>query len=124
MIVVNGYKAFHGIMRIHPKSKCVPVIEKKGDWLYKPKADAWYCEDVSYPAKMCTVVRDDSESVIQKKPIIKTRKYISSDDDFFAHTLCPNCSYMLINEDTRGLYKGKKLKHCPVCGQALDWSAI
>lgn len=61
MIKVEGYKAFHGLMRIESKSKRVPVIEIEGDWLYKPHTNCWYGKGVSYPAKVCTVVSDDAE---------------------------------------------------------------
>lgn len=61
------------------------------------------------------------EKQIPKKPVIKTHKYIGSDDDFVNKYHCPVCNALMINEDTNGFYAGRKQKHCD-CGQALDWS--
>ena len=61
------------------------------------------------------------EKQIPKKPVIKTHKYIGSDDDFVNKYHCPVCKALMINEDTNGFYAGRKQKHCD-CGQALDWS--
>lgn len=122
MIKVDGYKAFHGVMRITPKSKCVSPFEVEGDWLYKPDTGCWYCKGRSYGADICTVVRDDSEMQTPKKPVIKNHIYIGTDDDFCIMYYCPACKSLLINEDTNGFYAGKKQKYCPDCGQGLDWS--
>ena len=124
MISVNGYKAFHGIMRIHPKSKCVPVVDKKGDWLYKPKSDAWYCDDVSYPAKMCVVVSDETEKLTPKKPIeVKNIGFSVSlaknEVIYFYEGLCPACKADNTNKRIK-----ENVTYCEKCGQALDWSAI
>ena len=61
------------------------------------------------------------EKQIPKKPVIKTHKYIGSDDDFVNKYHCPVCKALMINEDTNGFYAGRKQKYCD-CGQALDWS--
>lgn len=61
------------------------------------------------------------EKQIPKKAVIKTHKYIGSDDDFVNKYHCPVCNALIINEDTNGFYAGRKQKHCD-CGQALDWS--
>lgn len=107
MIKVEGYKAFHGVMRFTPKSKCVSPSEIEGDWLYKPDTNCWYCKGVSYPAKLCTVVRDDSEKHIPKKPIL---------DTIFPSGIkwwnCPICKHN--NVETNDNF-------CHNCGQALDW---
>lgn len=58
---------------------------------------------------------------IPKKPVIKTHKYIGSDDDFTNKYHCPVCNALMINEDTNGFFAGRKQKYCN-CGQALDWS--
>lgn len=105
MITVNNYKAFHGVMRIHPKSKCVPVIEKKGDWLYKPKSDTWHCDDIAYPAKFCVVVSDDAEKEIAKK--------LLPDNRYYGIGMCPTCGVVFTSRTTH---------YCGNCGQKLDWS--
>lgn len=55
VIVVNGYKAFRGVMRI-----CVAGQETEeiyGNWLYDPKTDRWYSDyHVDYAANNCTIV--------------------------------------------------------------------
>lgn len=56
MICVEGYKAFHGKMRIEPKSSYFMPFEVEGDWLYKPDTDCWYGGGSSYPAAICVVV--------------------------------------------------------------------
>ena len=61
MITVENYKAFHGVMKITPKTKCVPPMDIEADWLYKPECDCWYGNGRSYVSDICTVVRDDSE---------------------------------------------------------------
>jgi hypothetical protein len=61
------------------------------------------------------------EKQIPKKPVIKTHKYIGSDDDFYNKYRCPDCNALIITEDTNGFFAGRKQKHCD-CGQALDWS--
>ena len=56
MICVEGYKAFHGKMRIEPKSSYIKPFEVEGDWLYKPDTDCWYSGGSSYPANICSIV--------------------------------------------------------------------
>lgn len=106
MITVENYKAFHGVMRITPKTKCVPPLEVEGDWLYKPEYKCWYGNGASYGEDICTVVRDDTEKLKSKK-LIQYEEHPN-------YYLCPNCrlevtSYMNMN-------------CCSECGQALDWS--
>ena len=57
MIKVEGYKAFHGDMKITPKNKLYPAyyICNK-DWLYKPDTDCWYGNGQSFPAEICKVI--------------------------------------------------------------------
>lgn len=54
MIKVEGYKAFHGDMKIVPKSPAYPsyIIEDK-DWLYKPDTNCWYGDGRSFLADIC-----------------------------------------------------------------------
>jgi hypothetical protein len=56
MIIVDGYKAFRGTMRISPKNPAVPPYEKTCDWLYKPDSGCWYGGGRSFPAQVCEVV--------------------------------------------------------------------
>ena len=62
MIKVEGYKAFRGVMRIVPKTILMQPFEIKGDWLYKPEYDCWYNGGSSYPASICEVVENLTES--------------------------------------------------------------
>lgn len=54
MINVEGYKAFHGDMRIVPTNILYsPFYIKDKDWLYKPDTDCWYGDGSSFPAEIC-----------------------------------------------------------------------
>ena len=104
MIKVEGYKAFHGVMKITPKTKCVPPVEIEGDWLYKPEYKCWYGNGASYGEEICTVVRDDSEKEVAKK--------LLPDNRYYGIGMCPNCGVVFTSRTT---------KHCGNCGQKLDW---
>ena len=105
MINVDNYKAFHGVMRITPRSLIVPEFEIEADWLYKPEYKCWYGNGASYGEDICTVVRDDSEKHIPKKPeIIKTG--------------IGKCECGSLIE--RPKYR-KLRQFCKWCGQAVDW---
>lgn len=61
MIKVEGYKAFHGDMRIEPKNKLYRafyICDK--DWLYKPESDCWYGDGRSFPAEICEPIQDNN----------------------------------------------------------------
>ena len=59
IIIVGGYKAFHGDMRITPKNKLFPSFYLcNKDWLYKPEFDCWYGADKCFPADICEIVDD------------------------------------------------------------------
>lgn len=60
MIQVEGYKAFHGTMRITPKIAQVAPFDITGDWLYKPACNCWYGCGKSFSADICEVVKDDT----------------------------------------------------------------
>ena len=63
MINVEGYKAFHGTMRITPAPLSgIPPFEVYGDWLYKPDTDCWYGCGRSFPSRLCTVADDRQEA--------------------------------------------------------------
>jgi hypothetical protein len=54
MIKVEGYKAFHGDMKITPKNALYrPFYICDKDWLYKPDTGCWYGNGSSYPAEIC-----------------------------------------------------------------------
>jgi hypothetical protein len=55
IISVEGYKAFHGTMRITPKA-AVPAYELHGDWLYRPDTGCWYGLCSSFSEEICTIV--------------------------------------------------------------------
>lgn len=104
MITVENYKAFHGVMRITPKTKCVTPLEIEGDWLYKPEYKCWYGNGASYGEDICTVVRDDSEKEFAKK--------LLPDNRYYGIGMCPTCGVVFTSRTT---------KHCGNCGQKLDW---
>ena len=61
MITVEGYKMFHGTMRIKPvASSGMPPIEASADWLYKPECKCWYGGGSSYPEEICERVTPDN----------------------------------------------------------------
>lgn len=64
MIYVEGYKAFHGVMRISPLTKTVAPFEKYGDWLYKPNTGCWYGCGRSFEVEICNILRDDAEWIL------------------------------------------------------------
>ena len=101
MIKVKNFKAFHGIMRITPRGMIVPAFELEADWLYNPDKKVWIADDVEYHEDICTVVRDDSEKHIPKKP---------KDREGTTYSYCPCCG-------SNNIYE-----YCGDCGQALDWS--
>lgn len=57
MIEVEGYKAFHGTLRITPVVPYMPY-ELTGDWLYKPEYACWYGKGSSFPETICEVVEE------------------------------------------------------------------
>ena len=59
MICVEGYKAFHGTMRIIPVNTSLkPFIIANKDWLYKPDTKCWYGDGRSFPADICEIVEE------------------------------------------------------------------
>ena len=52
IICVEGYKAFRGTMEIVNQSG----IAIRGEWLYKPDTDCWYCGGFSYPSIACRIL--------------------------------------------------------------------
>lgn len=56
VIMVEGYRAFRGTMKITPKTARVPSYELTGDWLYKPEYDCWYGKGSSFAADICTIM--------------------------------------------------------------------
>ena len=59
MIKVEGYKAFHGDMKIIPTEQAIfrePWFICDKDWLYKPETDCWYGDGRSISAKICEPV--------------------------------------------------------------------
>ena len=61
MIKVEGYKAFHGTMKIVPKSGAIfkePYFIVDKDWLYKPDTNCWYGDGRSVSAEICEPMED------------------------------------------------------------------
>lgn len=65
MIKVEGYKAFHGTMKIDYKNRAAEVIEDK-DWLYKPDTDCWYGAGRSFYADVCTPIEINNDTKLIK----------------------------------------------------------
>ena len=59
MIIVEGYKAFRGRMRITPKNGKEP-FEISGDWIYEPQYECWYSNGRSFRREICEIVTDDT----------------------------------------------------------------
>lgn len=57
LIKVEGYKAFHGSMKIEHRLRGPEIIEDK-DWLYKPDTDCWYGAGRSFHDDFCTPMED------------------------------------------------------------------
>lgn len=110
MITVGNYKAFHGVMRITPKTKCVTPLEIEGNWLYQPEHKCWYGNGAYYSEEICTVVMDDSEKLRLKKPILDT--IFPSGTKWW---ICPTCENNYVETYDNFCYN---------CGQALDWSDV
>lgn len=60
MIKVEGYKAFHGTMKITPKAGpfTEPWFISDKDWLYKPDTNCWYGDGRSFSAEICEPMED------------------------------------------------------------------
>ena len=61
MVEVEGYKAFHGDMRVEPRNKLYPsfyICDK--DWLFKPDTGCWYGNVQSFPEEICTLIEKES----------------------------------------------------------------
>lgn len=89
----------------------------------KIQIDVRFCsdDDINKTETALKLAISALEKQIPKKPVIKTHKYIGSDDDFVNKYHCPVCNSLMINEDTNGFYAGRIQKYCDDCGQALDW---
>jgi hypothetical protein len=61
MIKVEGYKAFHGTMKIIPAAGNPfkePWFISDKDWLYKPDTNCWYGDGRSFSAEICEPMED------------------------------------------------------------------
>lgn len=47
---------FRGKMRISPV--CGPSFEREADWTYSEEHDCWYGNGESFPAEICTMIRE------------------------------------------------------------------
>lgn len=62
MIKVQGYKAFHGTMKITPVVASISPFLIECDWLYKPEAGCWYGKGSSYPEEICEVIEENNHN--------------------------------------------------------------
>jgi len=81
MIKSEGYKAFHGTATIRPVNPAFPARDETGDWLYKPEWDCWYVNGSSYPAKIVTDIREESELVSELKQRLNALKGMMVDGE-------------------------------------------
>lgn len=61
MICVEGYKAFHGTMKIIPNNPEIPPFNITADWLYKPDFNCWYGKGQSFPAEICKPLFEENQ---------------------------------------------------------------
>ena len=59
MIVIEGYKAFSGVMEITPKRDGALPFAIHGDWLYKPDEKCWYGMNCSFPEEICSIKEEN-----------------------------------------------------------------
>lgn len=48
---------FRGKMRISPV--CSPAFVLEADWIYNEEHDCWYGNGESFPAEICTMIREE-----------------------------------------------------------------
>ena len=58
MIEVNGYKAFHGVMRIAPPHASVEPFAVEADWLFRPSTECWHNNYEAFPADICEIISE------------------------------------------------------------------
>ena len=58
MIEVNGYKAFHGVMRITSLAPSIEPREVEADWLYRPDIKGWQSNYEAFPANVCKIISE------------------------------------------------------------------
>ena len=64
MIEVEGFKAFRGVMNVRRQriSGSGWTWQRiRGEWLYKPDTNCWYCRGRSFPAECCEVLEVNYE---------------------------------------------------------------
>lgn len=54
VIMVEGYRAFTGWMRVRWENGTVELL--RSDWLYRPDTGCWYGKGRSFPAAYCSIV--------------------------------------------------------------------
>ena len=65
MLICDGYKMFHGTVKITPKSDRIKPFELTGTWLFKFDTGYWYCEPddggitQSFGESVMTIIRED-----------------------------------------------------------------
>ena len=59
MLKCEGYMMFRGSATIKPINTQFPPYTVKGDWLYKPEHDCWYCGGASYPDEIVTDIKEE-----------------------------------------------------------------
>lgn len=57
MLECEGYRMFHGAMRIYGMTHGSQIVV--GTWLYRPDTECWYCNGTSYPRHVCKAEDED-----------------------------------------------------------------
>lgn len=105
MIKVEGYKAFHGKMKISPVSGREPFV-LECDWLYKPDTGCWYGNGSSFGEKICEITED--MTIGTKIAKVKASRCIT----FALNYYCEAC-HSAVNE--------RSDKYCATCGSKLEF---
>lgn len=108
MIEVDGYKAFHGTLRVTPVNGNEPYT-LTGDCLYEPEHDCWYvqvpgmwCQSI--PADICEVVEDDTVPVVHGR-----WGWRENGGPYYYNCVCSVC----------GRANDFQSNYCPSCGAKM-----
>lgn len=107
MINVEGYRAFHGTLRITPvMSK--PPFELTGDFLYKPDTGCWYGLGKSFEEEVCEAIEE--QPTADAVPVVHGR-WVKPQRHVVTYQKCSVCGECF----SLGTYK-----YCPDCAARMD----
>lgn len=105
MIKVEGYKAFHGKMKISPVSGIEPFV-LECDWLYKPDTGCWYGNGSSFGVGICEVV-EETNAGVKTTHKVKSSEIITLALNYY----CESCHCVVNFND----------EYCASCGAKLHF---